>query len=116
MHDPEKVIKYGKKNNLLESVGYEWIAPFLPEEWKLQKKVKAYKASISKEPQYKFGVRVPRTVKEALKIDKENGDNQWGDALKTEVGQINSHETFRITADGIMLVGYRRNLTIPFLT
>ena len=40
-------------------------------------------------PQYKFGVRVPRTVKEALELDKQNGNNYWLEALQTEIGQIN---------------------------
>ena len=40
MHDPVKVIQYGKDHDLLESEGYEWIKPFLPSEWKLEKKFK----------------------------------------------------------------------------
>ena len=51
------------------------------------------------------------TVKEALELDKENGDNLWGESLATEVGQINDHETFRIIEIGILLVEYQR---IPY--
>jgi hypothetical protein len=38
--------------------------------------------------EYKFGVRFPKTVEEALQIDKETGTNHWGNALKKEMGKV----------------------------
>ena len=29
----------------------------------------------------KFGIEMPKTVKEAAKLDKNNGDTKWMDAL-----------------------------------
>jgi Reverse transcriptase (RNA-dependent DNA polymerase) len=37
---------------------------------------------------YKFGIRVPRTVEEALAFDKENGNTLWYDAIIKEKGNI----------------------------
>jgi hypothetical protein len=34
---------------------------------------------------YQFGVRVPRTVKEAYILDSMNNDTFWSDAIKKEV-------------------------------
>ena len=36
----------------------------------------------------KYGVRVPKSIKEALKIDKENGNTLWWDAIQQEMKNI----------------------------
>ena len=38
-----------------------------------------------KPPLYKYGVRVPRNVDEAIQIDKDNGDSYKTDATKLEI-------------------------------
>jgi hypothetical protein len=37
---------------------------------------------------HKFGIEVPRTVKEALELDKKNGDTFWADAIAKEMKDI----------------------------
>ena len=49
---------------------------------------------------YKFGVRVPRTYGEAMTLDKENGNNLWGDATRREFEQICSYKSFRDLGSG----------------
>jgi hypothetical protein len=43
----------------------------------------------------KFGVDVPRTVDEALALDKKNGDNKWAEAIQKEMQGLYDHETFK---------------------
>ncbi len=43
---------------------------------------------------YQFGVRVPRTYKEAVMLDKANGNTLWQDAIQKELDQIKEYETF----------------------
>ena len=43
------------------------------------------KSSKHWERTHKYGVRVPRNVKEALEIDAENGNTLWADAIKLEM-------------------------------
>ena len=43
---------------------------------------------------YQFGVRVPRTYKEALALDKANGNTLWQDAIQKELDQIREYNTF----------------------
>jgi hypothetical protein len=33
-------------------------------------------------------VRLPKTVKEALRIDEENGNHLWGDAIRKEMSKV----------------------------
>ena len=37
---------------------------------------------------HKFGIRIPKNVKEAMQIDKENGNTMWMDAMKKEMGNV----------------------------
>jgi hypothetical protein len=39
---------------------------------------------------HKFGIRVPKTVKEALEIDKESGNDLWKKAIEKEMTNIKS--------------------------
>ena len=36
----------------------------------------------------KFGIRVPKTVEETLRLDEENGNDFWGKALKKEMKNV----------------------------
>ena len=94
LHDPFKVYEYGKKMEILEHSAYDWVRAFRPAEESYQPLLQVFKASINNGPQYKFGVRIPRSVKEALELDKQNGNNYWAEALKTEIGVIISYVTF----------------------
>ena len=85
IHDPIAIIKYGSEKELLSCAGWEWIHPFLPDEHDLQRMVHALATAQKEAPKYKFGVRVPRSVKEALELDKENGNELWSEALQLEL-------------------------------
>ena len=37
---------------------------------------------------HKFGIRLPKTVEEALRIDKENGNTMWQDSMQKEMNAI----------------------------
>ena len=43
---------------------------------------------------YQFGVHVPRSYREALALDKANGDTLWQDAIQKELDQIRAYNTF----------------------
>ncbi len=42
----------------------------------------------------KYSVKVPHNVKEALQLDKANGDKQWKEAIMKEVSAIMGQKTF----------------------
>ena len=37
---------------------------------------------------HKFGIRVPKTVLEAIEIDCENGNTMWQDAIQKEMNAV----------------------------
>ena len=54
----------------------------------------------SSQVRYKFGIHVPRTYEEETTLDKENGNNLWGDATRCELDQIFSYKSFRDLGSG----------------
>ena len=54
---------------------------------------------------HKYGIRIPKNIKEAIAIDAENGDTQWTDAIKLEMRNVRvAFEEFH--GDPQSLVGY----------
>jgi hypothetical protein len=54
----------------------------------------------------KFGVEVPCTVKEALKLDKKNGNTFWADAIKKQLNSVNVAFNILGKDNLVPLVGY----------
>ena len=46
----------------------------------------------------KFGIAIPKNVKEALQLYKENGNTLWDDAIATEMKNVKV--AFKILDDG----------------
>ena len=43
---------------------------------------------------YKFGFEVPRNLADAIRLDKENKNTRWKDAMALELSQIMEYKTF----------------------
>ena len=56
---------------------------------------RALKAKQVMGKKYMFGVQVPVGVKQALHLDRENGNTLWEDSIKKELSQLNECGTFR---------------------
>jgi hypothetical protein len=56
---------------------------------------------------YKFGIKIPYTVNEALRLDSNNGDTKWYDAIMKEMGNV--RVAFRALEPGETVpVGHKR--------
>jgi hypothetical protein len=49
---------------------------------------------------YKFEIQVPEGIKNALNLDKKNGNNLWEEAIETELKQLTDYETFIVLDSG----------------
>jgi len=98
--DPVKLALYAKHRELIYEPGWRWARKMLKTNKRFSRMVKMFKASISEGPKYKFGIRVPRNRKEALQLDKENGNTLWQDAEKAEIALLLEFKTFRILPKG----------------
>ena len=59
-----------------------WWAPHV---LKKQDDIIAKVKSRMKKKTHKYGIKIPRSVKEAYQLDKENGNTYWTDAVKLEM-------------------------------
>ncbi len=56
---------------------------------------------------HKFGIEIPKTVKEALALDRKNGNTLWADAIAKEMREVLI--AFNILPDGHSApIGYQK--------
>ena len=59
---------------------------------------------------HKFGIYIPKTIQEAIAINKENGNRSWQDIIAEEMAKV--RVAFELYEDSLQkLVGYK-NLNI----
>lgn len=93
--DPVTCAIYARDNNLLDKPGWKHFSRITNRQKKLlrmskQSKLRSYKHSIK----YKYRFQVPRDYKEAIKLDKENGNKKLQEATILEIAQLKEYATF----------------------
>ena len=82
---PVQLAEYAVANGLQDEPVFAWWVPFtIKKRDRIIKKVKSKYWSRT----HKYGIRVPKSIKEAIEIDKENGNTLWMDAVKLEMKNI----------------------------
>ncbi|MEM7375710.1 MAG: reverse transcriptase domain-containing protein, partial [Bacteroidota bacterium] len=85
--DPVSLAAYAKKKGLLKHSRWSWANTYLRRDKKFSrmlKQVHLYKKK-SNLIKFNFGVRIPRSIREAMLLDKANGNTKWKDAIETEL-------------------------------
>lgn len=98
-----EMAQYAVDNRIDQEPAFDWWVKDV-----LKRKVRLIKMSQSHRLRtgYKFGLRVPDTVEEALAIDKERGDTFWQDAINKEMGNVRI--AFDIRSEKNAPPGYQR--------
>ncbi|KAG7370183.1 reverse transcriptase RNA-dependent DNA polymerase [Nitzschia inconspicua] len=93
--NPVEVAEYAVAHNLTEEPAFKWWVPFT-----LRKRDAIISAVNNRywKRTHKFGIRVPKSVKEAYEIDRENGDNRWAESIQKEMNDV--RVAFHILDDG----------------
>eukprot|EP00977_Amphora_coffeiformis_P020688 scaffold8375_cov88-Amphora_coffeaeformis.AAC.1 len=87
--DPVTLAVYAKEHGLLETPGWKKLKKYARRAKKLIRMVNQNKrAQRFNAVTYKFGVRLPRNVPEAYRLDEKNGNTYWADAIKLEIEQL----------------------------
>ena len=113
--DPITLAIYARKNNLLKTPGWKRLShiaqDIAKERSELKRVVKNYnimKGKRGKGPIYKFGIQIPRNVKEAYELDAKNGNTKWQDAMQEEVDSLLQFSTFIDKGLINFLEGYKK--------
>ena len=93
--DPVTCADYARRNNLLDTEGWRHLKRYGKNAKKLtrllnQAKLRSYRET----KKYKYGFEVPKDWARAMELDKLNGNNKWAEAVKYELGCINSYNVF----------------------
>ena len=96
--DPINCAVYAKKHDLLDTTG--WKHP--KRHAKISKRlIRAVKQSwirqVRASARYQHGFQVPKDYNDAIRLDKENSNTHWQDAMDLELSQIHEYKVFKDT-------------------
>ena len=102
--NPVDVAEFAKAKGIDDEPAFAWWVPFvLRKRDVIISKVKAK----AKRTTHKYGIKIPRSVEEAKRLDEENGNTYWSDAINKEM--YNVGVAFNIMEDDEALpVGYTK--------
>jgi hypothetical protein len=80
-----EVAEYALVNQLSHEPAFDWWVHDV-----ICRKKRLIKLSQTRllQPQYKYGICVPRNIEEAIKFDLENGNNFWETAIANEMKNV----------------------------
>ena len=94
--DPVTCAQYAKDHKLLDTKGWRFLKRYIAKNKKWRTLVNALKKQLQgNTPRYMFGVRIPKNHKEAEKLDRDNGNTLWADAIKKELQCLFDYKTFK---------------------
>lgn len=100
LHDPIPILKYAKSKHLLNQPHFKSLAYYCIEDT-YSHMHRVFLAQTGKNaPKITFGEIVPRGLKEAYLLDKKNSNNDWGNAVDTELKQLHNYSTFKCLTEG----------------
>jgi hypothetical protein len=103
---PLQVAKYAVMQGIEDKPAFNWWVTFVL--MKREQIIKALKGRQAKylNKSFKFGIEVPRTVKEAYELDRKNGNTLWAVKIKKEMENVRT--AFCAMDDGkVIPIGYQ---------
>jgi hypothetical protein len=101
--NPLELAQYAEVHDLLNEPAFNWWAKeVLKRSRRIIKKVKTKYWQRT----HKYGIRLPKTLREALKLDAENGNTLWYDAIQKEIKNVQVAFQF-LDGDQPTPVGYK---------
>jgi hypothetical protein len=100
--DPITLARYAQMNNLLGQEGWRWAKAYAQDPQKMIRMVTNVMVTKTKKraPKYKFGVNVPKSVRQAQEYDTGNGNTLWSEAIQKEMKQLKDFDTFEVLGEG----------------
>jgi hypothetical protein len=94
--DPVTCAIYAKENNLLHLPGWKRFKSLAKRQKKFtrlanQAKLRSYHTT----PRFKYGFEIPRNYEHAMRLDEQNKNTCWRDAINLELKQIDEYQTFK---------------------
>ena len=96
--DPITCAVYAKKHDLLDTTRWKHLKRYAKTSKRLIRDVKQSRIhQVRASARYQHGFQVPRDYNDAMRLDKENGNTHWQDAMDLELTQIHEYKVFKDT-------------------
>jgi hypothetical protein len=100
LSNPKPIISFSRNNNLLDKIPFCHFTHYCRSNTAVHiariLKVSTSPAGIK----YKFGIQVPRGIKNEIDLVKKNGNQLWQEAINTELKQLTDYQTFIVLDSG----------------
>jgi hypothetical protein len=80
-----EVAEYATTHGIENEPAFLWWVPYTPRQ---RNRIIAAVNNRYHKHTHKFGIEVPKTCEDCLRIDRENGDTKWQDAIRKEMGKV----------------------------
>ena len=96
--DPITCAVYSKKHDLLDTTGWKHLKRYAKTSKRLIRAVKQSRIhQVRASARYQHGFQVPKDYNDAIRLDKENSNTHWHDAMDLELNQIHEYKVFKDT-------------------
>ena len=96
--DPITCAVYAKKHDLLDTTGWKHLKIYAKTSKRLIRAVKQSRiCQVRVSARYQHGFQVPKDYNDAIRLDKENSNTHWQDAMDLELTQIHEYKVFKDT-------------------
>ena len=96
--DPITCAVYAKKHVLLDTTGWKHLKRYAKTSKRLIRAVKQSRIrQVRASARYQHGFQVPKDYNDAIRLDKENSNTHWQDAMDLELSQIHEYNVFKDT-------------------
>jgi hypothetical protein len=85
LSNPKPIISFARNNNLLDKIPFCHLTQYCRSNTEVDI-ARIFTASTSPAGiKYKFGIQVPKGIKNVIDQDKKNGNQLWQEAIKTDM-------------------------------
>ena len=96
--DPITCAVYAKKHDLLDTTGWKHLKRYAKTSKRLIRAVKQSRIrQVRASARYQHVFQVPKDYNDAIRLDKENSNTHWQDAMDLELTQIHEYKVFKDT-------------------
>ena len=96
--DPITCAVYAKKHDLLDTTGWKHLKRYAKTSKRLIRAVKQSRSrQVRASAPYQHGFQVLKDYNDAIRLDKENSNTHWQDAMDLELTQIHEYKVFKDT-------------------
>jgi hypothetical protein len=100
LSNPKPIVSFARNNNLLEKIPFCHLTQYCRSNTAVDiariLKVSTSPAGIK----YKFGIQVLKGIKNAIDLDKNNGNQLWQETIRTVLKQLTDYQTFIVLDSG----------------